>query len=218
MKCKNCGWEVEPNERKCPCCGQPINFREATQQPEAENNSPEDLSPEEPLVEQFMPDDHTEVQYTCPECGKEMPEGAVFCPFCGCNIRNYVPMTENSSIPDSGPEFVMDYAPAQEPQEEPEEYIPAVPIPPTPVIEDEPAPRQQQPRYNENRSSGYARKVTQYSQIHQEDDMPDDNGYNGAVIEDDGLDVPEPSSGSSWIPITLAIIGSLALGCLLYLI
>lgn len=78
MKCPNCNKELEDGARFCDECGAPIpdpvqeqTVQEQTAEQQAETQQPEAQQPESMF---------------CPNCGKPLPAGALFCGDCGANL------------------------------------------------------------------------------------------------------------------------------------
>lgn len=104
--CGNCGAFVRPEAEICPVCGAslipeiPLE-EEVKAEDEALDALEElkseligaDFSPEEPeSAEEEV------IQYVCPNCGSEVPEGAETCPVCGAVFKEEEPEKEEAVV------------------------------------------------------------------------------------------------------------------------
>lgn len=102
MKCPNCSYEIENvNARKCPSCGARI-ARKAKEQIHEEEQSNDNKTEVMPPQKQDTPMQETELaKMFCPSCGNAITDDANFCPHCGYEVRSVLDdspqQTEESS-------------------------------------------------------------------------------------------------------------------------
>lgn len=233
MKCKNCGYEIKkPYLRTCPLCGRHIEPEDNVEHVPSEKSVQEEMHHETEEMKPVPEFDgkEKEEQTVCPKCHKPISKEAKFCPECGCNIKEYV--EKQFSEPAEEKKEEPRPAPSQEPTPKPSVENDSIEIAEPSIVKPTKKPDYEkesvQPsdlqRNTESESSGSERpprKFAKFSSI----PLPDDedipgNGYDTAEIDYEGKEPPSTNSSSAftWIVMIGALVGSILLGALLYLI
>ncbi len=107
MRCKNCGWENQPNAAVCEKCNTPFSLSgvSAYNNGPSYNNGPTYREPSDPTLRGTVKEGF-DGQYprqigtntNCPNCGYELPTGVNQCPNCGWNS---LPVQDSGYMGDS---------------------------------------------------------------------------------------------------------------------
>lgn len=88
MICTNCDKELEMGMEQCPYCGChfPLSAKKKREQERLERERKE-LERKARLAKMEEQKNDTEGQSLCPNCGKPLHEGALFCKWCGISLQ-----------------------------------------------------------------------------------------------------------------------------------
>lgn len=242
MKCKFCDFEIEkPNQRTCPCCGHSLDEEPVIQQSPmtapTDDSSQLSINPSSTIVCPQCQAQLPEGTNFCPNCGFNFRQTAqvstpphpeppvILTPEPPVESTPepesiYTPQPESVSVPEPEPVYVPEpesepvYVPEPKPEPvyEPELELEPEPEPePTVVPPSRPEPRRRSHTNNRHRKNGPEPMHPQSD----EETIPENNGYDTAIIEDGPEPAPAPSSPSSWLIMATAAIGSLLVGAAL---